>query len=110
MPTPIDPNTEILRVNLAERIQQIADRASLLGQVRQSINEEEKRVSEETQVKQTEQKSEQVDTELKRRQPFMGRRRKRVESEGTVQRGEEFLKVEDEEPQSDEEGHLDIKI
>ncbi len=110
MPTPIDPNTEVLRVNLAERIQQIADRASLLGQVRQSINEEEKRVFEETQVKQAEQKSEQVDTELKRRQPFMGRRRKRAESEGTVQQGEEFIEVENEDQQSDGKGHLDIKI
>ncbi|HOQ31475.1 MAG TPA: hypothetical protein PLA12_03080 [Candidatus Hydrogenedens sp.] len=51
MPMPIDPNTEILRANLAERIQQISDRASLLGQVRQSLNEEQHRVVDETQVK-----------------------------------------------------------
>lgn len=107
MPTPIDPNTEILRVNMAERIQQIADRASLLGQVRQSINEEEKRVIEETQVKQTEQKSEQVDTELKRRQPFLGRRKRKSTrvNEEEVDEVAEFS----EKHFGDEGRHLDIK-
>ncbi|MCX8065775.1 MAG: hypothetical protein N3G21_11500 [Candidatus Hydrogenedentes bacterium] len=107
MPTPIDPNTEILRVNMAERIQQLADRASLLGQVRQSINEEERRVIEETQVKEAEQKSEQVDTELKRRQPFLKRRKKRPKSiiensEGETDSGRSY--------KDDEGGHLDIRI
>ena len=108
MPTPIDPNTEILRVNLAERIQQITDRASLLGQVRQSINEEERRIQEESQVKQTEQKSEQVDTELKRRQPFMGRKRKRGEVE--VKDNTEESTENGGEEKDVEGGHLDIRI
>ncbi len=108
MPTPIDPNTEILRVNLAERIQQIADRASLLGQVRQSVNEEERRIVDETQVKQTEQKSEQVETELKRRQPFMGRRRRKVEKESTST--DEGSSKDEGEEEGKEGSHLDIKI
>ncbi len=108
MPLPIDPNTEIMRVTLAERIQQISDRLSLLGQARQSLNEEQQRVIDETQVKETHQKSEQVDTELKRRNPFLGRKKKKAE-EDSKEIGDE---INVESPENEEEGgsHLDIQV
>ncbi len=108
MPLPIDPNTEIMRVSLAERIQQISDRLSLLGQAKQSLNEEKQRLIEETQVKETHQKSEQVDTELKRRNPFLGRKKKKAEKDSK----ETVDKIDDvEPPKSEDEGgtHLDIQ-
>ncbi len=107
MPMPIDPNTEIMRVTIAERIQQISDRASLLGQIRQSMSEEQHRVVAETQVKETQQKSEQVETELKRKNPFVGRRRKATEEKSGQAAPEENFEIIDEK----KEGgfHLDIQ-
>ncbi|MGC8739746.1 MAG: hypothetical protein ACP5UA_14035 [Candidatus Hydrogenedens sp.] len=108
MPMPIDPNTEILRVNLAERIQQISDRASLLGQVRQSLNEEQQRVVDETQVKEMQQKSEQVETELKRKNPFLGRRRKPQKEEYKEVSSDEEIKGTYEDTK-DDGSHLDLQ-
>jgi hypothetical protein len=77
MPQPIDMQTELARVHVAERIQQIADRASLAGQHRQEIETEQTRIARETQVQETPQpESEQVEAEGKRRNPFAKRRRK----------------------------------
>ncbi len=108
MPMPIDPNTEILRANLAERIQQISDRASLLGQVRQSLNEEQHRVVDETQVKEMQQKSEQVETELKRKNPFLGRRRKQQKEENKESSLNEEI-TETYEDTKDDGSHLDLQ-
>lgn len=77
MPQPIDPMTEMGRATAAERIQQIADRASLVAQARMAADTEGARVAAESQVRQAMQKSEEVEQELRRRTPFAGRRKKR---------------------------------
>lgn len=81
MPQPIDPHTEIGRSMAAERIQQIADRASLAAQSRLAAEVSQDRLQAESQVRQAMQKNEEVDRELKRRAPFVGRRAKRKPGE-----------------------------
>jgi hypothetical protein len=78
MPQPIDLQTELGRITAAERIQQISDRASLAGQQRTAAEIQEQRIQVETQVQQTHAQSGQVEEELKRRNPFAGRRRRRA--------------------------------
>lgn len=53
MPQPIDFSTESGRVTAAERIQQIADRASLASQHNTRMAEDLKRLQQETQVQET---------------------------------------------------------
>ena len=77
MPQPIDPNTELGRITAAERIQQVADRASLAAQARLTEDANTTRVNSERQVHETEQKSQEVDEELRRRTPYVGKRRKK---------------------------------
>jgi hypothetical protein len=85
MPQPVDLQTEIARITATERIQQVADRASLAAQQRAAIAMEETRVSVETQVQQTDEtENEEVDENGRRKNPFMGRRRKRAKGEGAV--------------------------
>jgi hypothetical protein len=74
MPQPIDPNSELGRLAAVERVQQIADRASLAAQARLTSEAAREQVVVETQVRQMNPKNEQVDEELRRRNPFMGRR------------------------------------
>ena len=74
MPQPIDLQTELARITSVERIQQIADRASLAAQQRVAMSAQEQRVAVETQVQQTQSKSEEVDQETRRRNPYRGRR------------------------------------
>ena len=104
MPQPVDLQTEVGRVTAAERIQAIADRASLAGQQRQITEVEEERVQAETQVQDTaETENRGVDAEGHRKNPFAGRRRRRDAAE--KQGGDKEL-VEDA-----EEGHqIDITI
>ncbi len=75
MPQPIDPSSELGRVTAAERVQQLADRASLAAQARGTANAAQQAVNLETQVARTDQKNERVDEELRRRNPYVGRRR-----------------------------------
>lgn len=75
MPQPIDPSSELARVTAAERVQQLADRASLAAQARGAANAAQQALDMETQVSRTDQKSAQVDDELRRRNPYVGRRR-----------------------------------
>ena len=77
MPQPIDPNTEIMRTSVAERIQQVADRASLAAQARSASEAEARTVHLESEVDAAHQKSEEVDAETRRRAPFMGKRKRR---------------------------------
>lgn len=77
MPQPIDLQTEAGRVAAAERVQQIADRQSLAAMQRSAAEVEDERVEVETAVQQAQQKSEQVDRELRRRNPYVGRRRRK---------------------------------
>lgn len=83
MPQPIDPNTELARLTATERIQQIADRSSIAAQTRVSEEATAARNDAETNVQQTNQKSEEVDQELRRRNPFIGRRRKKKSKDRT---------------------------
>lgn len=112
MPQPIDPNTEILRITAAERIQQIADRLSLAAQARHATEVAEARVGAESQVQQANQKSEQVDQELRRRNPYMGRRRHPAGEEGEAHQGEaeEHAQEPVSPPVIPEEHSLDITI
>lgn len=77
MPQPLDIPSEVSRVMAADRIQQIADRVSLVAQQRVALAEQESHVAAETVVPQTEPKGPEVDTEIRRRNPYRGRRRKR---------------------------------
>ncbi|MCC6694163.1 MAG: hypothetical protein IT365_00905 [Candidatus Hydrogenedentes bacterium] len=82
MPQPVDLQTELARVTAAERIQQSADRASLAAQQRAASTVEQTRVNAETQVQQTvEAESEQIDQDGRRKNPFVGRRRRRAKEE-----------------------------
>jgi hypothetical protein len=76
MPQPIDPNSELGRLTAVERIQQIADRASLTAQHRTALEAQAQLLNQETQVLQTDQKNEEIDAELRRRTPFGGRRKR----------------------------------
>ncbi len=77
MPQPIDPLMEVNRISTSERIQQIADRASLQAQGRMAEATADDQVRKESTVKESENKSDEVDEELKRKNPFMGRKKKR---------------------------------
>lgn len=78
MPQPVDLQTEIARVTAAERIQQAADRASLAAQQRVTTAAEESRVAVETQVQETDETAnEQLDENGRRKNPFVGTRRKK---------------------------------
>ncbi|MBI2435633.1 MAG: hypothetical protein HYV26_22490 [Candidatus Hydrogenedentes bacterium] len=83
MPQPIDPQTELGRLIATERIQQLSDRANLSYQVRMASQAAQQHVLADTQVQEAEQKSEQVEQELKRRNPFAGRRKRRKAAEET---------------------------
>lgn len=75
MPQPIDPNTELSRMSVAERLQELSSRASVVAQVRQRVAADEQQILAESQVQQAEAQSEAVDENLQRRNPFMGQRR-----------------------------------
>lgn len=82
MPQPVDIQTELARVSAAERIQQISDRVSLAAQQRVAAATQEDRLARETQVQETpHSQSEQVDAEARRRNPFVGRKRRRKKAE-----------------------------
>ncbi len=111
MPQPIDPNTEFARIAMTERIQQIADRASLVAQNRQTLAAEEALLQRETQVGEPEAKGGEVDTEARRRNPFMGRRRRRERNEDDAEAHTFYNADERPEVLDDDEGRqLDISI
>lgn len=83
MPQPIDPQTELGRITAAERIQQIADRASLAAQARVASDAANAQAHAESQVRQAMAKNEEVDRDLQRKAPFVGRRRKRQGDDGS---------------------------
>ncbi len=114
MPQPIDPHTELGRISAAERIQQLADRANLAVQARISGDAAQQALMAESQVQETEQKSEQVEQELRQRNPYAGRRKKR-QQQALVEAdpGAHVFYAADEKPQvfEDPEAHkLDISI
>lgn len=78
MPQPIDFNTEVAKVNAAERAQEVLARVSLAAQQRQAAAEQQSQIQTETQVIQTTHTENlAVEEEAKRKNPFIGRRRRR---------------------------------
>lgn len=86
MPQPIDMQTELARATMADRIQQVTDRASLAAAMRAKLDGEQHQALGETQVDDTpESQSEHVDPDLKRKNPYGrrgSRRRSRDGSDG----------------------------
>jgi len=81
MPQPIDLPTELARASTVERVQQAVERAALAGQQRADEEIETERAAHESEVRETHNKSEEVEQELRRRNPYRGRRRRRDASE-----------------------------
>ena len=80
MPQPIDFHSEVAKVDVAARVQEIVDRASLAAHQRGGETEERVRVESETQVQQADRgEGREVDAEAHRRNPFSGRRRRKPE-------------------------------
>jgi len=105
MPQPVDLQTELGRATAAERIQDVADRASLAAVQRQASDVEEDRVGVETQVQQThESESERVNADGRRRNPFVGRRRRGKKG---AEKGKDETKPHA--PDADEH-HLDVTV
>ena len=76
MPQPVDPNTEFGRMTAAERIQEISGRVNIAAQLRLAAEAAAAQGKLDAQVMETEGKSEEVDEEARRKNPFAGRRRK----------------------------------
>ena len=88
MPQPIDLQTEAARVTLADRIQQISDRMSLLARQRATIDAESDRVNSESQVIEThETEDTEVDAEGRRKNPFVARRTKKKQGASETKAG-----------------------
>ena len=105
MPQPIDFQTELSRVAAVERAQQLADRLAMNAQQRLAQEIQEQKTLAETQVHQPEAKSGEVEPELKRKNPYVGRRRKRGEKPDP-----ESPSAEQTPPPSDEAHSLDVTI
>lgn len=77
MPQPIDMQTEIARVTMADRIQDATSRAALAAQQRAVTEEEGLQLRAETSVEETpETQSEHVDEDGRRKAPFVRKRSK----------------------------------
>ena len=74
MPQPIDLQTELARITTMERVQQISDRLSLAAHQRMADQAGQQQVDAETQTQQAEQKSDEVDRDLRRHTPHGERR------------------------------------
>lgn len=77
MPQPIDLQTEMGRLTQVDRIQQVMDRASLAAEQRFAAQTQENQILSETQIQETHTTSEQVEAEARRRNPYIGRRKRR---------------------------------
>ena len=113
MPQPVDLQTEMGRLSAAERIQQIADRASLAAQQRTTDDMDAGRVAAEEQVQETleseSEESEKVNAESHRKNPFLGRRRRRGRQSEDSAQG--FYNADDKEQAADDEGQgIDISV
>ncbi len=112
MPQPIDPQTELGRASAAERIQQIADRTSLAAQARVASESASGQRAAETQVQHTSPKNDEVDRELRRRNPFVGKRRKREQGsgQGKNQRSMQFYNASEKEVLADDPQAHDFDV
>lgn len=112
MPQPIDFNTEVAKVNAAERAQEVLARVSLAAQQRQAATEQQNQIQTETQVIQTTHTENlAVEEEAKRKNPFVGRRRRRnperPETQDETSAGATPIIVSQE---PNEEHHLDVTV
>jgi hypothetical protein len=81
MPQPIDMQTELARTTLANRIQQVTERATHLAAIRAVAANDEEQILGETQVDESpDAQSEHVDPETKRRNPFVRTRHAKRDS------------------------------
>lgn len=112
MPQPIDPQTELGRTTVAERIQQIADRASLAAQARTTAESAGAQRKAETLVQETATKSDEVDRETRRRNPFVGRRKKQQSSseDSPNQKARHFYNASEKEVLADDPQHHDFDV
>ncbi len=112
MPQPIDPHTEVGRAPAAERIQQIADRTSLAAQARVASESDNGQRAAETQVQHTAPKSDEVDRDLRRRNPFVGKRRKREQDseQGKNRRSMQFYNASEKEVLADDPQAHDFDV
>ena len=107
MPQPVDFQTELGRMSAAERIQSIADRASLAAQQRHTVEEEESRLTVETQVRETpETENPEVQADSRRKNPFAGRRRKKAGSTSESSKEGEHNEL----PDNPEDHHIDVQV
>ena len=83
MPQPVDLPTELVRATTIQRVQQVAERVALAGQQRAEAEIEAERVAREREVRETHNKNEEVEQELRRRNPYRGRRGRRHEPDDT---------------------------
>lgn len=78
MPQPIDLQTEVARMTLTERLQDLSGRAALAGIQRDQREEERNRAEAQRAVPDSpEAQSEHVDEDGRRKNPFVGRRRRK---------------------------------
>jgi hypothetical protein len=113
MPQPVDPTTEIGRMAAIERVQQWASRADLAAQARQAAEAAKHQMDAESHVDQTQAKSDEVDRETKRRNPYSGRRRhKREEDAPPTPESRTFYTADEHTTvvEDDEQHRLDITI
>jgi len=114
MPQPIDPITEIGRATAAERIQQIADRASLAAQARAAADVANARISAEQQVHEAAQKRAEVERDLRRRNPYQGKRQRRqpTDQESQDERQRVFYSASEKPVIADDDNnhHFDVEI
>ena len=109
MPQPIDMQTEMGRMAMAERIQDAASRATLAAAHRSMMEEDQERREQEAKVDETpETQSEHVDEDGRRKNPFAGRRGKRVadadQSEAETRSKRKTA------PPPDGEHHFDVSV
>lgn len=115
MPQPIDPVSELARVSAAERVQLLMERNAQLAQFRSAETAAQDAQRQHEQVLQADQKKAQVEEELKRKNPFMGRRKRRSpddpEKEGDApEHFETYNAHQQREPLDDDEHNLDITL
>jgi hypothetical protein len=102
MPQPIDMQTELARVTALDRVQQIIDRVSLAALQRVAVESQEQRVAAETLVQQTHAKSEEIEPEMRRKNPYRYRRKRKADAAG--------IEAKDTPPHTGEEHRLDVSV
>ncbi len=112
MPQPIDPQTEIGRATVVGRIQQIADRTSLAAQARVAEDSAAIQRNAETLVRQAALKENEVNRELRRRNPFVGRRKKREQgsNKGEDQKARHFYNASEKDVLADDPQDHDFDV